>query len=235
LITIGEARFYLDAPDLDDQALRDYATALFVDFDSAAAELLPLSDYGIHLDVEEGSIKGKGAIFATATALYLGIGHFGDFVQGVQEISRISKAVVGRLIEVAPRKLNHQRSGLTWKRSDSAKLGQLERLFYDVKLGTLDPSEATQRAVDILSEEDEIPENILGEIATSIGRIQLDPKQIDLPWPAEGDLEMVSSRPERPRQRKPTPDKIALPSHRLRVEVYREGKHGKTIVRVIHL
>lgn len=233
MITIGEARFHLRAPDLDDQALRDYATALFVDFDLAAAQLLPLSDYGIHLEVEEGSIKGRGAVFATAAALYLGIGHFGDFVQGVQEISRLAKAVGGRLIEDAPKRLTHRRAALTWKRNDSAKLGEVERLFHEVKAGTMDPSEATRRAADILSEEEEIPKDVLENMATAIERIKLDPKQIGFPWPTHEHV--VSPQMERPRKQRPAPDKVAFPSHKLRVEVHKEGKNGQTIVRVIHL
>jgi hypothetical protein len=235
LITIGEARFHLDAPDLDDQALRDYATALFVDFDVAVADLLQLSDYGIHLDIEEGSIKGYGKVFATAATLYFSIGHFGDFVQGVQEISRLMKAAVGVLLEEAPKKLGQERFELTWKRSDTGKLGRVERLFYEVKAGTLEPAVATRRVLEILGEEDEVPENVAAEIATSIEKIKLDPKQIDLPWSTEEGVEMAVSQPERPRQRKPTADKVALTSHKLRIEVHKDGKHGRTIVRVIHL
>ena len=152
MVHIGETYFHIDVSNLDDEALKSYATSLFHDFDDSAMELLPFQDYEIHLDVEEGSIKGRGTIFAAVGVLYLGVGNFGSFVQGVREISALVKTVGENLIDSAPKKLNLPPEKVTWRRNDSAKLGQLERLFENVRSGVLKPHEATEQAIALLGE-----------------------------------------------------------------------------------
>ena len=93
MIEISNAKFHIKCEHLRDGELELYANKLFEEFDIAASKLIPLADYGIHLDIESGSIKGRGKILATATVLYIGIANFGSFVQGIREISSIGKSV----------------------------------------------------------------------------------------------------------------------------------------------
>jgi hypothetical protein len=231
VIPIGEAFFRLDAPDIDDEALQRYAAVLFKGFDASASNL-PLSDYGLALDIEEGSIRGKGVVLTTAAALYFGIGAFGDFVQGVREIGQLTKPVVDQLISDAPKKLGRP-NALTWKRSDTAALARLERLFAAVKSGALEPAEATRRAIALLSEVDALPESMVKDMATSIECIVLDPKQFDLlpPLQEESSAELLNLHG--PDKRRPRPGKHVLPSRKLRVELRKTGRKGETILRVV--
>lgn len=234
MIAIGEAHFHIDVSHLDDDALERYASVLFDGFDESA-EVLPLSDFGIFLEVEEGSIKGKGRIVAAATVLYFGIGQFGDFVQGVKEIASLSRSVMSNLVSDAPKKLGIPNS-IVWKRSDAAKLGRLQGLFAAVQSGALDANEATEKAIELLSEEDVLPAGMENDIAKSVQRIVLNPRQVDwvLP-PEEAAVEQLSDTTRVPRERRTPRSKAMAPSRKLRVEVYKPGKGAARSLKIVEI
>ncbi len=233
MIEISRAQFHLDAPSVSGAKLKRYAKDLFDEFDRVASERLPLEDYAIHLDIEEGSIKGKGTILATVAALYFGIGHFGGFVQGLREISGLAKGIGDSLINIAPKKLHVPENALRSKYRDSGTISQLERLFEAVRRGEIDPAEATKRAIELMNEADsELPKKFVDDLGAAINDIKKYPEQIELPLPIVSPAIEIPS-PRRNRRKGQGTQAVITPSTKLRVEVWRERKNGKTLVRII--
>jgi hypothetical protein len=236
LIPIAQAYFQFSVPLFTEQVLEEYAKTLFQALDETADRLLPLPDYGLHLDIEEGSIKGKALVLATVVALYHGIGTFGSFVQGLREINALARTVGDELIHDAIRRSPVQSPPLTWSRRDSATLGRLLNLFREVERGERDPQSATQEALDLFGDQEEVPAEFARDLEAAIRTIRQDPKQLDLPFseiltPAE-----IPGEPSEPKQRPAGGSKVALtPRRRVRVEVWRDGKDGEVLVRVVPL
>ena len=72
MIPVVSADFLLDSPWLGRRALEVYARSLFEDLDRFALERLPFEDYSFHLEVEEGSLKGKARYLAPAKYFFAG-------------------------------------------------------------------------------------------------------------------------------------------------------------------
>lgn len=236
MISIGEGHFHLESAPLNEKALRAHARHLFKDFDRAASDYLPLEDYGLHLEVEQGSIKGKTIVLASLGALYVGVGQFGSFIQGLREIGSLAKTVNEEVLRQAPSEFNLPQNGTRWRRSDSATLGQLRKLFDSVARGELAPADATRRALELLEDGGTIPDDFARDLEKAVGEIKLNPQQLDL-WRGEiPDLLVSRPLPER-RPGLPRSKELAMASsrNRLRIEVHREHKDGKTVVRLIAL
>jgi hypothetical protein len=218
LITISQAYFQFTAPELADDVLESYARTLFQVFDDSAEHLLPLPDYDLHLDVEEGSIKGKGTVWVTTAALVFGIGHFGSFVQGLREIHGLAKAVGDRLIQSAPQHLPTPAAHLTWSRSDSATVGRLLTLFREVGKGNLDPDSATQKAIELLQNGEPLSPQLLQDLKTAIRDVKQH-KQLVLPFEEDFLPPETAVPPSKPKQRFLAGKRVALPPDRkVRIE-----------------
>ena len=88
MIDIGTTHFRIAVPSVARPDFKRYSTELFDKWERHVSEILSLPDYSIELDVEEGSVKGRGAIAVMLGALYVGIGNYGDFISGLQTIGR---------------------------------------------------------------------------------------------------------------------------------------------------
>lgn len=234
MIAIGDGWFVLDAPLLRDKELREYAKKLFAEFDESTSRLLPLDDFGLHLEIEQGSLKGKSAILATLGALYVGISTFGEFVHGVKEISSLAKIAVDEVNKLAAIELGLPPKAVTGKRGDAGELTQLNRLFEQVARGQLQPDEATERAMKLFAEEDEIPKGFALDLSRAVHNIKLHPKQLDLLPEAP---EFRTPPPSEPRPRRSDSRDIAIADlrRRLRIEMHRAHKGGRTVVKVVTL
>lgn len=239
MLLIGETHCYIDTDYLSASRLKGYAEALFDDFDNSVSRTLILRDYELHLEVEEGSIRAKTGIWAALGVLYVGIGNYGDFFQGVREISSQVKAVGDSFLNSAPEKLGVTPNKVTWKRRDSARLGKLERLFESVARGEVNPAQATKQAIELLEDDHEsFPSEIATEVEKSINAIKRYPEQLllSLPDASNADASPMAYQDDTRRndkRPKSTPDKSILPSNKLRIEVWREGRDGKRNIRVI--
>lgn len=233
MLSIGEAHFHIDVAHLGEVALEQFARTLFHGFEEKSGAL-PLEDFGLSLEIEAGSIRGKGRILTTLAVLYIGIGEYGDFVQGVREIANVSRSVVSSLVSDAPKKLERPNT-LTWNRSNAARLGGLERLFLAVKAGVLQPDEATQKAIELLSEDDQLPQGFAVDIEASLCRIVKDPQQLDWVLPdddAEVDTKLAgpTTSSKAPRTRSLDPQ---APTRKLRVEIRKSSKREKPTLVII--
>jgi hypothetical protein len=227
VISIGEATFHVEVAHIGDAALEEYARALFSGFDESTAAL-PLEDFALYLDIEEGSIKGRGKILAAAAVLYVAIGEFGDFAQGVREIASVSRRVMSTFASDAPNMLGRPNT-LVSKRTNAATLGKLEGLFAAVRSGALRPDEATRRAVELLGEDKELPETLQAEIEASVHRIVKNPQQIDWVVPdADVELQQGVDTTRQPGERvRSRIRKAVAPARKLRIEIRKSSRRAK--------
>ena len=93
MANIGTIDFYIGVPNLPREEFENYSTQLFDEWEVYVGQKLNIKDYSLVLEVEEGSIKAKGRILATASVLYFGIAQYGSFISGLQTIHNQVKAV----------------------------------------------------------------------------------------------------------------------------------------------
>src|SRR5947209_4227179 len=118
MIDIGTTEFYFSVPNLPKRKLEDYSMLLFDCWERNVQDNLLIPDYSLSLEVEEGSIKGKGQIAVMVGALYFGIGNYGSFISGLQIIRNQIDSVSSFLSETAERQLvNKPTSSTIRKRS----------------------------------------------------------------------------------------------------------------------
>lgn len=86
MLNIGQTSFYIRVPSLPREQFESYSTNLFDVWESEVASAIPFDDYALSLEVEEGSITGRGKIAVAAGVLYFGIGNYGDFIGGLETI-----------------------------------------------------------------------------------------------------------------------------------------------------
>lgn len=237
MIALSRARFTLNAPYLGEADLESYALDLFHRFDATAAVILPLSDYALRLELDEGSLKGCGWVLAGAGGLYVGIAQFGSFVQGVREIDNIGRYVADKLIQESPKPLHLPPESVKWARRDSAKIGQLKRLFERVKAAELDPDQATAEAIRLLQEDgDTLPPQFVADVTAAVLGIHRNWKQLEMPLESLSPLPEDSELPEAPTHSRVQHDRAALPSRRrFHVEVYRPSKDAEESITIIPL
>lgn len=225
MIDVARAFFRLNVPRLPEAELTQFAQRVFSDFELAADKLLPLDDFGVYVAVEEGSIKGGGKILVTAAALYVGIGQFGSFVQGVKEIERLGRSVAARFIDAAASQPQAE-GRADWKRSDAGAVTQLERLFERVQQRELAPSEATAMALALFEPGGELPTGAPTEIAHAFEQVKLHPEQFDFDFADEEQL----PEPEPPERRAPRPRVPFVPA-RLLIEIERDSRGTEPSIR----
>jgi hypothetical protein len=86
MIDLGSTDFYFRVPSMPRKEFEAYSSQLFDIWDAHVGRELSLEDYALSLEVEEGSVKGRGTILAGLLALYVGIGQYGSFIRGIQTI-----------------------------------------------------------------------------------------------------------------------------------------------------
>jgi hypothetical protein len=236
VIELLNAEFVLSTPAPGKEGLESFATALFLRLDEYATRQLPFNDYAFHLEVEDGSIKGRANFLAKATVFYFAIGQFGSFVEGVERIADLTGRLSHFVIEEAPRVLGLEPKIVLKARRGSGVPGKLRRLFVDVKRGTLTADEATSKAIALLASEDVVPPGLQMELQAELNLLPKNSKQLLLPFDQD-DLFNYRLPPTAPPHKAPRSlvDRMAPPADKWRVEVWREDGEGKHRVRVIHL
>ena len=86
MIEIGNTEFLIAVRSLAKDDFEIYSSNLFDIWDEYIEKSLKVTDYSISLEIEEGSIKGKGKIAVAVGVLYIGIGNYGDFISGLHTI-----------------------------------------------------------------------------------------------------------------------------------------------------
>lgn len=243
MISIGATDFYFAAPSLSKQQLEKYSLQLFDSWESSVERNLLLPDYSLSLEVEEGSIKGKGKIAAGLAAVYVGISSYGSFISGLQIVRDQIITVSDILTETAEQKLGSDyHAPKVRKRSET--LGALERLFEKVQRGQMTPAEASKEAEALIGDDAQDSPQFMSHLANSLAQAPRFHEQISLPLehieeqvfrPLGLDEFYPNNIPEKnlPPRRPHAPIR-PNPSH-VRVEVWRESKKQKRNFRTVNV
>ena len=230
MIDIGKADFFIDVPGLPRREFERYSSNLFDIWDQYIEETLKLPDYSVSLEIEEGSIKGAGKVAVVLSALYFGIGNYGDFISGLQAIRGQVSYLGTKLIENAVKPFEGE-DVKTTSRNSGATLSQLHGLFQKVQSGKMSPDQAMVEAQRILGDEADSSPEFMDALENGLVRVPKNPSQISLL--GESDLwigEAPVSGDRKPRQ---SPAHIpVIPSDQYRIVIWRESKRKKKNVKV---
>lgn len=223
MLDLGSTDFNLCIASVDAARLENLSNSLFDKWDAYVDQTLVLPDYSLFLQVEEGSIIGRGQIMAGARALAIGLTAYGGIISGIDTVSGQLKSANIFLAEQAQVIFACPNSNATIKKKGGAPAA-LQRLFARVQRGELTPNEAYILSQSILgAEEPEVP-GFFEALSNAFHDCPIFPKQEQLPFYDFFDGEPIelitgSKVPKSPKRR--TPD---MPSLHYRVEVWRDSK-----------
>jgi len=231
MIDIGTTDFYFAVPNLTKRQLERYSLHLFDRWEQSVEENLLVPDYSLALEVEEGSIKGKGRIAAALAALYFGIGNYGSFISGLQIVRDQVVTVSDILAKTAGQQLGRDFEG-SKIRKRSGTLGALQRLFVKAQRGEITPEQATNEAEALIGDDAKESPEFMAQLSQSLAEAPRFHEQVSLPLESTEEIP-ISSQPHRDR-RTPRPSIPLGPvSSHLRVEVWRESKKDKKNFRTV--
>ncbi|ADL55516.1 hypothetical protein [Gallionella capsiferriformans] len=234
MIDLGSTDFFIDVPSLPRAEFEEYSTRLFDEWVAYVDKYLDFPDYSLSLEIEEGSVKGKGKVALLLGTLYFGIGNYGDFISGLQTIRSQVGAVGDFLAAQAVKPFESQGHAVKVKRHGGA-LGQLQRLFNKVQSREFTAEEAMQEATLLLGEEAKTNPEFMRELEEALSKAPKFHEQLPLIDTTEQDSELqLDEKKEKP-SRSPRPIPIAPPRNQFRVEVWRESKNSQRKMRIVQL
>ena len=236
MINLGSTDFYFPVHSLPRDKFQRFSSRIFDEWERTVAESLRLPDYSLTLEAEEGSVKLLGTVAAVLGAVYIGIGQYGSFINGVRTIRQQVSDVGDFLAEHAQRRLaspSGQIKPLVCKHGGD--LARLQRLFSKVERRELTVDQAMQEATALLGDDTAAAPEFMNTLHESLLKTPLLPEQLILPTiDVDEDPLLQSSTEERvPPPSRPRP--TGVPQLQLRVEIWRESKSGKRNVRVTKL
>lgn len=228
---IGTTSIYINESAISRPEFETYSTQLFDDWEAHVADILKLPDYSLALVVQEGSINIKAKILAGAGVLYIGIGQYGSFINGIQTIHSQVQAAGDYMVERAAEPFNTTPRVI--RRGES--LSRIKTLFEMVQRRELSVDEAILETEAIFGDELESVPEFVNDLRNALIEAP--------PYPLQTNLELVDSnglplKPEtqkRKRIHSPKPNKPLPEPDQYRVEIWRENKRSKRNVRVIKL
>ncbi|WP_157835419.1 hypothetical protein [Xanthomonas sp. SHU 166] len=233
MLDIVTTSFYFKAPVIEKEAFERFSTELFDEWDGYVETYLALPDYAVTLIVEEGSIKGVAKIGATVGALYLAIGNYGSFIQGVQIIRDQANYVTNALFDEAKQKFSCEKTRANSRRS-GGEIYYLRVLFERVQRGQITPDEAVMEVQNRWGHDASNSPAFLRDLAQSLERAPRHPEQLPMSpefWEPCGEPFAVPRSPK-PR-RLPSPE-APLPQQ-YRIEIFRPRKGGSKKVKLTKL
>lgn len=234
MVDLGSIDFNLPVPSIPKAELEEYTTRLFDAWESQVRDIVRIPDFSISLQIEEGSIKGKGLIAGGLFAVYIGIGQYGSFISGLQTIKAQVVYANARLTEIAKSSHGGESAPMTVQKRQGA-LGKLEQLFVRVRRGDLSVSDAMLEAEALLGDEiHDVPE-FMKALGDSLATAPSIPKQLPLPMEETEDAREIAGAPNSPRSRKERLPPILPPLLHLRVVVWRESKNGKKRIKITEI
>lgn len=232
MLDLGSTDFHIPILGLPRNEFKGFTTRLFEEWEVHLADKFALPDYSLLLTVEEGSIKGRGKIVAVLAAVYFGIGEYGDFISGVQQI-RSQVAEAGNFLADQAHKQLRPRAPKPKVRKHGGSLAQLQRIFVRVQRQELSVDEAMIEAEALFGEELLTEPDFAKSLRKSLAEAPRYPKQLPLPL---DDLSIDPTPVEKEGRRPPrAPRPIDPPPLHLRVEIWRESKKGKRKIRVTEI
>ncbi len=236
MIDLGSTDFYFRVPSMPRNEFEAYSSRLFDIWDEHVGRELSLQDYALSLEVEEGSVKGKGKILATLAALYFGIGHYGAFIDGIETIRGQVVSAGDYLVKKAHSSLGSNQPDPAVKNRSGA-LGQLQRLFVKVQHNEITVEEAMEQAAVIVGNDAAMAPEFLAQLNNALRNAPRCPEQIILPLEGfdEDSNPQEKDNDQAPRLPKTKPEALPPPATQLRIEIWRESKRGRKRLRVVEI
>ena len=234
MIGIGNTEFLIAVRSLAKDDFEVYSSQLFDTWDEYIQQSLKVPDYSISLEIEEGSIKGKGKIAVVASALYLGIANYGSFISGLETIRGQASYLGNKLVEnaVLPFKESSPR---TTSRNSGGTLSHLHRLFQKVQKGELTADQAMMEAERILGDEANSSPEFMQKLNEALESAPKYPKQKSLFEEAENELSDSNDEISKKKPSHTPSPKPDVPINQFRVEIWRESKRAKKNVKISEL
>lgn len=180
MIDLGTTSFYMQVPSLPPSELETFSTSLFDTWERNVERGLALDDYALALRIEEGSVKGLGKIAATLGALYIGIGQYGSFIDGLHVIHSQVAVVTAALTDSASLGLPEASRAPKIRRS-GAMLAKLQTLFNKVQRGELSANAAMNEAKVLLGGDVAGSPDFMTALQNALQVAPKFPKQMPLP------------------------------------------------------
>ena len=232
MIELGTTSFYIQIPSLPSRELESFSTSLFDTWEGDVERALDLNDYALSLRIEEGSVKGLGKIATALGALYIGIGQYGSFVNGLQVIRSQVQTATTALTDNALSRLPEPSEAPKIRRS-GAVLAKLHTLFHKVQRGQLSADDAMRKASALLGDDGAGSPEFMSALQSALQDAPLFPQQISLPYtPPDGAATELDRRQRVPAPPQPLP---LPPVDHFRVEVWRDSKKSQRHVSLIKI
>jgi len=231
MIKLGTAAFNLQVAGLSTEELEEYSSKLFDLWEAQVeSELAIISDYSLRLEVEEGSLKGRGKIFAGVALVYAGICGYGSFAQGLQTLNSHVRSAVSCLNDKSIESFSADVPKHTFK-TGTGRLGKLEGLFEKVRKGEITPEIAAARAERMFRDEAEECPEFIASFLNALHNQQEVPQQLDLlsDFP-QGKPAIIAREPRATISSSKTP--TGPPPERYKVEVWRESKRKRRFLKI---
>ena len=227
MLDVITTSFYIKSPDFSKEDFELYSTALFDEWDAYVEATLDLPDYALTLIIEEGSIKGRGRIAATAAVLFAAITGYGSLVESIKTIREHANYVSNALFTQSKRNF-----GCSSSRGNSSKTGGeivfLENLFVKVQSGRMTPEQA-MRHIEVRWQNENPPAQLIKELQSGLQEAPRYPEQMTLP---DDDWDVCLDAPEKdPRTPTPRAPDPFVPTH-YRIEISRTSKGDKKKVKI---
>lgn len=232
MIDLGTTSFHIQVPSLPPSELELFSTSLFDAWEGSVEHGLALSDYALSLRIEEGSVKGFGKIAATLGALYIGMGQYGSFVDGLQVIRSQVVTVTTALTDSASSELPGANRTPKVRRS-GAVLAKLQTLFNKVQSGELSANVAMHEARALLGDDGAGSPDFMTALQSALRDAPRFPQQMPLPYELSDGEVIELDRPQRPPV--PSQPRPAPPADHFRVEIWRDSKKSERHVTLTKL
>lgn len=234
MINIGNTEFLIAVRSLEKDDFELYSSSVFDAWDKYIETSLKVPDYSVSLEIEEGSIKGKGTIAVAVGALYLGIGNYGDFISGLQTIRGQVSYLGNMLVESAASPFGGDNVRTTYRKNSGA-LTQLNRLFQKVQRGEITADQAMMEVERKLGDEAGTSPEFMQKLNEALAGAPKHPEQVLLFDPMDNERPNETdenNKKKSPRSPAPKPD---IPLNQYRVEIWRESKRDKKNIKVSKL
>lgn len=232
MIEIGSSEFIYDTKGVGQEALIEYAKSLFDLWDSSVPSMLKIDDFSLSLEVETGSIKGKGFVLVAAGSVFAFVCGYGSFFQGLDTIRNHGNMISKFLAENSHFGITSN-SNLSSVKYGSGAIGRLHTLFLRVKRNELSPDQATEIAASILGEDATANPELMEKLKTALFEVPVTGEQLPFEFPdslpvSEGQDNQSNDRPKKDTKPKQAP----IPSQLFRVQILKESKNGEKKIKV---
>lgn len=227
MINIGGADFYFEKTHLSKIEIEEYSLLIFDEWERNISESIIISDYALHLQINEGSILGKGNIYTKLGALYVAIGLYGSFISGLDTINKQIKYASNTLVSVANDFLPSNTEPPIAKRK-SAFLGSLRNLFTRVQDGSLSAEEAIYQAEILLKDHKSESPEFIDYLNKSLSEAPLFHKQENFLFEEENYEPIIPTKSQK-RNKNNSP---VIPIYQLQINVWRDSKDEKRKVKI---